>query len=500
MVVQEGNIEAIDNRYDRQELIQGWDQSKLSNANLLIIGSNILANYVALNASALGFGNIEVIGPGKNTSAKKMFTSEIAQGNSDYSEGFLYYESPNDYSKVKSLEEICLKINSEIKIKGLNLDLMYENNWNVIKKPDIIIDATNSPESKFIAINYSRLNKIPIISTSTDEFIGKVGYIDPANTVSTRYVENMLFSEIKDNQGDITSMILSALAVDEARKSIMLLNGEQKLTDIVVYNRKSSTLFNLEEDIDSRSTKPLQNKHVLQVGAGSEGNFSALGFVLRDVGKFTLVDDDIVELVNLNRQPFLYGGVGNSKVNALVKKLEQINPRVEYETIRKRVGPNFEAYLAEHKPDVIVDTVDNNKTRALLNYFSLKYNIPLVSGGTRYNSGQAVLSVPGKTACLNCKVDIDKMALDAYTPQSCILAPQPSVITSNQIIAGFLVDQTERILSPRYKGSPVNQIIKYVSGESLRLGLLPAQDTCDCYKTMNPKKWMKTMKHLYVKN
>jgi molybdopterin/thiamine biosynthesis adenylyltransferase len=159
---------------------------------------------------------------------------------------------------------------------------------------------------------------------------------------------------------------------------------------------------------------------------------------------------------------------------------------------------DFEEYFKNNKPDLIVDTVDNNKTRALLNYFSLKYNIPFISGGTRYNSGQAVVSVPGVTACLNCKADIDALAKAGYSPQSCILAPSPSVITSNQIIAGLMVDEAERILAPKIYGPPTNKIIKYVSSESSRLGLLPAVDACNCYKDKKYLgKWIDNMKHLY---
>ncbi|MGV8087385.1 MAG: ThiF family adenylyltransferase [Candidatus Woesearchaeota archaeon] len=486
------------NRYDRQQLIEGWDQRVLNNSTLAIIGSDMLANVVALNAASLGFGNIYLYGSGLVSESKYSFSRDIDRSNSNYSKGFLYYDSLDYDPKVKGIADICRAINSDINIIGVNIDLSFYKNWAVVKKPSVIIDATNNSFSKALAENYASSNNIPFVSVSSSKEIGKLGIMRPREVINNNYLANLLFPEISGSQGEVTSLIMSALAVDEARKSLMLLRGEQKLDDILVHNRKSVNKFDLNSDFEIKDENVLYNKHILQIGVGSEGNFTALGFILRDVGKLTLIDDDIAETVNLNRQPFLYGGVGKPKVEAAIDKFRKINPRVEYESIQKRVSLDFESYFKSNKPDLLVDTVDNNKTRALLNYFSLKYNIPFISGGTRHNSGQAIVSVPGVTACLNCKADIDKSALDSYTPQSCILAPTPSVITSNQIIAGLIVDEAEKILAPRIYGAPTNKIIKYVSEESTRLGLLPTIDICHCntdkkYLT----EWVNKMKHLY---
>ncbi len=490
------------NRYDRQQLIEGWDQRVLSNSTLAIVGSDLLANVVALNAAALGFGNIYIYGSGLVKEAKASFSTNVSanvgRSNINYAKGFLYYNSLDSEAKTKSIADICLAINPDIKVIGVNIDLASYKNWSVLKKPTVIIDATNNSFSKAIGESYAQSNNIPFVSVASSKELGKLGVVRPNENVSSNYLANVLFPEVSGDQGEVTSLVVSALAVDEARKSLMLLPGEQKLEDIVVHNRRSLNKFNLNSDFEIKNNNVLYNKHILQIGVGSEGNFTALGFVLRDIGKLTLIDDDVAETVNLNRQPFLYGGVGMPKVEAAADKFRKINPRVEYELIQKRVSLDFESYFQNNKPDLIVDTVDNNKTRALLNYFSLKYNIPFISGGTRHNSGQAIVSVPGVTACLNCKADIDKLSLQSYNPQSCILAPTPSVITSNQVIAGLMVDEAERILAQESYGKPTNKIIKYVSAESTRLGLLPTVESCNCHKD---KKylggWVERMKHLY---
>jgi molybdopterin/thiamine biosynthesis adenylyltransferase len=315
------------NRYDRQQLIEGWDQRKLSDSTLAIVGSDLLANMVALNAASLGFGNIYIYGSGLVSDVKS--TDDAKTSRPDYSKGFLYYDSSDSDPKAKAIADICHVINPDIKITGVNIDLSSYKNWAVLKKPTVLIDATNNAFSKVIAEDYARSNNIPLVSVSSSKEIGKVGVIRPGEETNSNYLANMLFPEISREQGEVTSLVVSALAVDEARKSLMLLRGEQKLEDIIVHNRESSNKFDLNSDYKINDANVLHGKHILQVGVGSEGNFTALGFVLRDVGKLTIIDDDVTETVNLNRQPFLYDGVGKPKVEAAVDKFRKINSRVE---------------------------------------------------------------------------------------------------------------------------------------------------------------------------
>ncbi|MFH1400819.1 MAG: ThiF family adenylyltransferase [Nanoarchaeota archaeon] len=487
---------AHENRYDRQELIEGWDQRRLRDAHLLIVGSGSLATLSAMTASSLGFGHIQLIGQGAVGANARNHTSDTTQA--DFSDGPLHYHAQPMTSKVDAAADICRRINAEVQITPVRLDLRLPGNWTAAHA-DVIIDATNDPATKLQAADYAMAHRIPLISASTTREQGRLALVPPDRRRAERLGDNWLHPDLAGTQqGDTTSMLMAALAVEEARKTIMPLAGERTLEDLVVYNNASSRLFTYESDARGTGAERPNGYHVMQIGAGSLGNFTGIGFAMSGIHTLTIIDDDTIEETNLNRQPMLYGDVGRHKTDSLIEKLRLINPRIQYEGIRQRVGPAFEAYIAAHKPDVIVDTVDNNPTRALLNYFSTKYSIPLVSGGTRYNSGQVVVSIPGKTACLDCKVDIDKMALESYTPQTCILAPQPSVITSNQIIGAIAVDQTRKVLNPSVFGEPSNGIVKYISAESMRLGMLPATSTCGCYKDeARMGGWMKKMKKLY---
>ena len=163
-----------------------------------------------------------------------------------------------------------------------------------------------------------------------------------------------------------------------------------------------------------------------------------------------------------------------------------MNSDINYEAIQQRVGPDDESLFTDY--DLVIDTVDNNKTRALINYFTQKHGIPFISGGTSHESGQVVTSVPGKTGCLDCQVDIDSIALAQHNPTSCIYAPEPSVITSNAAIGGLMVAELRHI------DQPVLGIIKYGSREAYRLGLLPSAGPCHHDDWDG---WMERMAHLY---
>jgi len=298
-------------------------------------------------------------------------------------------------------------------------------------------------------------------------------------------------------QGPIVSQSISALAVDEARKYVMPIGNDEMLSDIVIHNLESSERFDDNHDIELKRSS-LKDKTIIQIGAGALGNQTALGFILAGVGKLCIVDDDDIEETNLNRQLWFYDDVGKLKAEALCVKLARINPDVQLKPVLKRIGPDDEQAFAESDVDLIVETVDNNKTRALLNHFATKYKIPLMSGGTSPSSGQAMIYVPGKSACLDCQVNMDKMALDSYQPHSCIHAAEPSVITSNQVIGAFMLGETRTILDPASYGEPIHKVAKYVAGEDLRVKLLATEYTCSCHEDKEKVEgWMEKMGHLY---
>ena len=489
--------QAVDNRYDRQQRIEGWDQGMLSNARIIIVGVDALAQQIALSATALGFGNIEIYGWGVNEVLQK-------EGDYDYSQGMLNFEAESFSSRAQGLEQLLRKINPDVNVRGLNVDL--SRNLGLLGDTQLIIDATNSVDSKVELIQYATEKNIPLVSVASDETKAKLGILPALEGRSRRIsaerkrlIENLYFLEFNvKKQGSITSQFIAGIAVDEARKLFLTLQNEKVLDDIVIYNLASSQRFKDKDDFKVEQTE-LSNYRVLMVGAGALGIMSGIQLAVNGIGELVIVDFDSVETTNLNRQVLHYESVGQQKATSLARKLKQINPRIKVSAKNEKITLDSERFFKDQRFDLIIDGVDNNKTRALLNYFSLKYKIPLVSGGTRYNGGQVTVSIPGQTGCLNCQADIDKLALLDYKPASCIYAPTPSVITSNQIIGAAIIGELRAVLDSKRYGMPIKSTLKYAASEDLRVRLLPsASEFCECSesKTML-KEWVGKMKHLY---
>lgn len=122
------------------------------------------------------------------------------------------------------------------------------------------------------------------------------------------------------------------------------------------------------------------------------------------VGNLILVDSDRVELSNLQRQMlFSEADVGSLKAAKAAEKLAEINSEINIEAFCQRLDCN-NIYDIFKGCDLILDGTDNFPTRFIVNQMALKTKTPWVHTGVTASSGQSMLIVPGKTACLGCLI------------------------------------------------------------------------------------------------
>jgi molybdopterin/thiamine biosynthesis adenylyltransferase len=143
---------------------------------------------------------------------------------------------------------------------------------------------------------------------------------------------------------------------------------------------------------------------VVLIGAGGLGAPIALYLAAAGVGTLTLVDDDIVERSNLQRQVIHADArIGMPKVDSARATLNSLNPSVRVETVPERLrAANVEARLNGH--DIIVDGADNFPTRYLLSAASQRLGLPLVYGAVHRFSGQVSVFDPRRadSPCYRC--------------------------------------------------------------------------------------------------
>ncbi len=138
----------------------------------------------------------------------------------------------------------------------------------------------------------------------------------------------------------------------------------------------------------------LKNASVLLVGTGALGSPAALYLAAAGVGRLGLVDDDVVDASNLQRQ-ILHGGswVGKPKLESAAARLLEVNPHVAVEPYPVRFTPENAMEIAAGY-DVIVDGSDNFPTRFLTNDTAFFLRKPLVYGAIHRFEGQAAVFAP----------------------------------------------------------------------------------------------------------
>lgn len=132
----------------------------------------------------------------------------------------------------------------------------------------------------------------------------------------------------------------------------------------------------------------LLDSHALIMGMGGLGCPAVLYLAAAGVGQLTLVDPDVVDQTNLQRQiAFSTDDIGQFKVNAGAARISGINPGIQINTIAKRLKESEILEIME-QCDVVLDATDNFESRFAINRCSVKAGVPLVSGAAIRLNGQ----------------------------------------------------------------------------------------------------------------
>jgi sulfur-carrier protein adenylyltransferase/sulfurtransferase len=146
----------------------------------------------------------------------------------------------------------------------------------------------------------------------------------------------------------------------------------------------------------------LLDAKVLCLGAGGLGSPVALYLAAAGVGTLGIVDDDVVDLSNLQRQVIhKTAGVGTPKVDSAEEAVKALNPDVNVVKYQTRLDASNIMEIIEGY-DVIVDGVDNFPTRYLLNDASVRLKIPVVSAAILGFEGQLSVFSPYEGPCYRC--------------------------------------------------------------------------------------------------
>ena len=168
-------------------------------------------------------------------------------------------------------------------------------------------------------------------------------------------------------------------------------------SELIRYNRQLKI-----PDFGEEGQRKLKDSHVVIVGIGGLGCASATYLTAAGVGHITIVDSDIVELSDLNRQILYWEeDIGEKKVIVAQKKLSKLNPLVQITPVFTKVTEDNILSVVS-RAHVVLDGTDNVATRLIVNSACVKLKTPYIYGGVSRLRGMLTTIIPGKTPCLAC--------------------------------------------------------------------------------------------------
>jgi molybdopterin/thiamine biosynthesis adenylyltransferase len=210
----------------------------------------------------------------------------------------------------------------------------------------------------------------------------------------------------------------------------------------------------LLDELGIEGQRRLLASHALLIGAGGLGSPAALYLGTAGVGTLTIVDDDVVDLTNLQRQiAHDLARVGRPKAASAAQSVRAINPDIRIHALQERVGAERLSELVG-AADVVLDCTDNFATRQAINAACVAHGRPLVAGAALGFDGQRSVYDPADPSrpCYACIFPPDSAFEEARCATMGVFAPLVGIIGSLQaaealkVLAGVGMSLAGRLL------------------------------------------------------
>ena len=215
----------------------------------------------------------------------------------------------------------------------------------------------------------------------------------------------------------------------------------------------------------------LKEASVIVVGAGALGSPVATYLAAAGVGQLGIVDEDVVELSNLHRQPLHFTpDIGLPKASNAVVKLSALNPEVQVDQYPVRLeAANAEAIVMG--ATLVVDCSDSFETRYVVNDACCAQGVPLVEAGVLGFAGLVMSIRPGESACYRCA--FPTQPVDAPSCREAgVLGAMAGLIGSIQALEAL------KLLAG--VGEPLIDTILQVDGASMAITRVATERVPDC--------------------
>ena len=193
-------------------------------------------------------------------------------------------------------------------------------------------------------------------------------------------------------------------------------------------------------DLGLKGQSKFKKARVLVAGVGGLGSQISAQLASMGIGFIRIIDRDIVEVSNLQRQ-HLYSidQIGSPKVEAAKTRLGRMNPYIEIEAIPSSINSNTAPKIVEDV-DIVLDGLDSLKPRLALNRACIDANTPYIFGAAITHVGSVSTIIPNKTPCLECwQGGVDESKI----PTCATVGVTPSIIS---LVASVQVSEAVKLI------------------------------------------------------
>lgn len=346
-----------------------------------------------------------------------------------------------------------------LEVSDLNNDTLINLSTEQNSRPDYRIVLGSINFVKKLADKLLGERFVPTIISINSQWKGTLKTSDNPesliNFIHSLYDVNYVFDENKSYLfANAVSGTLCAIEAVKLCLNIGIIQKDMLLYDLLnmEFTRTESyiKIFEKLKDANNDIKKTLSRAKVLVVGTGGLGSPAAYALTIAGVNTLGLLDLDVVEMSNLNRQILhSFSRIGMPKAKSAEFLLKKINPDININTyITKLTQDNAETIISKY--DLIVAAVDNIKTRYLINDTCFLLKKPVVEAGVLSFHGTATTIIPGEGHCYRCLYPNIDSSLS--TVENGVLGPVPGVMGFIQateavkVITGFKTTLKNKIL------------------------------------------------------